>query len=443
MTKITYQDLELPNYLNTRMVFGNLDVSDLAKAAVLAPLNILLVGDTGTGKSQLATDIYHYYFGGNKTENGQGVFIRAHPEIDIYNEIFTNLSIERAQRELTDNLEAKIFFVDELNRAPSVAQNQFFGLGDGVMDYRGRSVRLGKDGYHILVGTANLGNGEFQGTFETDKAMYNRLHVALDFDYKDFKPTGKDQRELNRRKPNPNVKKQNPRDISDKILTASKEIERNSENLGLETLAVIDYLTFGLDNCQRNLEEGRGNGKGEIWPMKCQDCKFNPNDGSLCSLIRAPKRRTLNSLLRYANALQYLAELKNPEIIIDPIDLIFKSFELTGAYQFLLNPHKLRQDHCDQNPEMMAEIAKRLKEDFRKNEDFIMSSLEQAKKGNKTTTFFKHNGKLGDYNKFSEERKTKVQPIKPFHDNREIGLSYMLEVIDEDIERAKSVERAD
>lgn len=81
---LTYQELEFPNYVNTRNAFANLTVSDLAKAAVLAPLNVLFVGDTGTGKSQLATDIYNHYFGGNKSENGQGIFIRAHPEIDIY-----------------------------------------------------------------------------------------------------------------------------------------------------------------------------------------------------------------------------------------------------------------------------------------------------------------------------------------------------------------------
>src|SRR3989344_7603669 len=117
MTELTYQELELPNYINNRQVFANLTVSDAAKAAVLAPLNLLLVGNKGTGKSQLATDIYDNYFGGNKAENGQGVLVRAHPEIDIYNEIFSRLNVHEAQRERTDNIDAMIYFVDELNRA--------------------------------------------------------------------------------------------------------------------------------------------------------------------------------------------------------------------------------------------------------------------------------------------------------------------------------------
>src|SRR3989344_2105934 len=160
--KLKYEELELPNYQNSSEVFAGLTVSDLARAAFLAPLNLLIVGDTGTGKSQLASDIYRHWFGGNKANGGQGVFIRAHPETNIYEEIFTSLNIDRAQRELTDGLEALIFDVDEINRAPPVSQNQFFGLGDGKMDFNGREISLGRDDYNILIATANMGNGEFQ-----------------------------------------------------------------------------------------------------------------------------------------------------------------------------------------------------------------------------------------------------------------------------------------
>ena len=66
---------------------------------------------------------------------------------------------------------------------PPVGQNQFFGLGDGTMDYSGRAIKIGREDYHILVATANIGNGEFSGTFNTDKALYNRAHIAIDFDF--------------------------------------------------------------------------------------------------------------------------------------------------------------------------------------------------------------------------------------------------------------------
>jgi len=54
-----------------------------------------------------------------------------------------------------------------------------------------------------LLATANIGNGEFQGTFETDKALYNRLHVALDLDHSAFMPTREDKFYLDQRAADP------------------------------------------------------------------------------------------------------------------------------------------------------------------------------------------------------------------------------------------------
>ncbi len=422
--KLTYKELDFPFYRNTREVFANLTVSDLVKAAVLAPVNVLLVGDTGTGKTQLARDIFNYYFGGNKAEGGQGVHIRAHPEIDIHNEIFTELKIEKARRELTESIDALIFMVDEFNRAPPVAQNQFLALGDGIMDYKGRAIRLGKEGYLFLIATANLEDGEFLGTFRADKALYNRLHVTIDFDYSMFKPTIEDHLEIDETEANPNVKEANKRDISEKIIKASKEIGERTKNIELTAKAVINYLRFGLNNC---MKYGH---KEKSWPMDCQECEYNKeqNEHALCSLIKAPVRRTQNAMVRFAAAMAYIAKLKNPKIRIDTVDLIFKAFELTGAYQQLLNPFVLKNDYKDQNPKMMAEVIESLKDDFRKNEDYIIASLQAAEKGELVTVFFEHNGQLGNYQKLTKEAKREVQKIDVLNDDHEVGLSWVEEV---------------
>ena len=255
-----------------------------------------------------------------------------------------------------------------------------------------------------------------------------------------MKPTDEDNIRLNRQKPNPNVKRCAPRDISGKIVNASREIDENSKELGLEAMAVVDYLTFGPDNCQRNAKENRGSAKGKIWPINCQDCSFNPKSNALCSLVRAPTRRTINSVVKYASALEYLAKLKNPEVKIDPVDLMFKSFELAGAYQFLLNPHVLKQSNNDENPVMMAKVVEKLKDDFRQNQDYIFSCYEQAERGRKVTGFFKKGNIIGDCEELSEKAKAKITPIKPFTDSREIGLSYAGNVADEIIKdnRGKS-----
>jgi len=453
--KLTYEDLTLgekakeaflqgksteyiikhcPVYLNTNPVFGNLNVTDLVIAGVLGDLNILVIGNTGTGKTQLANDIYNYYFGKDKKINGQGIKIRAHPEIDIYNEIFTRLNIEKAQRELTENCDALIYFVDELNRCPPVAQNQFFGLGDGMMDFHGNSIRLGKEGYNLLLATANLGNGEYQGTFETDKALYNRFAIVIDFDYPQFKPTKEDRMLIDLlRAADPRVKEAPVRDISSKILQANKEIEEIARNPGLEALAVINFFKFGLENCLKY------NSKEKIWPLSCQDCNHNKGDKnqpseiadySICSLINAPTQRTINATLKYAAALQYLMKLKNPNEPVNTRDLLFKAFELTGAYQYLLNPGVLKQEFCDQNPKMMAAVVDKLKSDYSNVEEFIVAGLEAAEQGQKLEEFFEYDGRIGNYNELSEKAQKTVTKIEPFTDKGKLGFEWVKTLIE-------------
>ncbi len=440
---LEYEELILPNYMNSEKVYANLTVSDCAIAAVLAKLNLMLVGDSGTGKSQLAKDIFNYYFKGNFSEGGQGIMVRAHPEIDIYNEIFSELNKTEAKRVLKEDIKAMVYFVDELNRAPEVTQNQFLGLGDGMMDFQGRSFRLGREGYHLLIATANLGNSEFQGTFEADKAMYNRLHVTIDVDHQDYKPTRKDKLKLKQKIADPNVKEAPRRDISDKLIISSKEITELTRNPGTEALAVLYYLEFGLDHCQRY------NRKGKIWPMGCHDCAHNnAADGShaLCSLVKSPVERTLQAVLKYACALEYLAKIKNPHQPLNAVDTVFKSFELTGAYQQLLNPTVLKTEYFDHNPALMKETVEKLRKDFKKNEDFIFCALEKAKEGRKITEFFQYDNnndkKTGDWNKLNDKAKKNMKKIEPFTDEKkEIGMGWVKDVIDFEIEQMKEAQK--
>ncbi|MFA5887564.1 MAG: AAA family ATPase [Candidatus Nanoarchaeia archaeon] len=426
----------LPTYLNTRTVVANLNVTDMAIAAVLGGLNLLLVGDTGCGKTQLAKDIYNYYFGGNKKENGNGVFMRGRPDLDVYNEIFTELNIERATRVLTDSIESVIYLVDELNRCPPVGQNQFFGLGDGTMDYNGRAIKIGKEGYHILVATANIGNGEFSGTFNTDKALYNRAHIAIDFDFAMYKPTLEDNVLLDAMfTANPNVKDSRKRDLTDRIIQASREIADIAKDPGRDILAVKNYLQFGLDNCMA------AGCKEKKWPQSCQDCDKNKGKkkGSngkeedtygICSLVRAPVRRTINATIKYAASLYYLAKLKDPNVSIDGAELMFKAFEMTGAYQQILNPTILQMDYAGENPRMMSEVAGMLRRDFEENRFFINAKMEaELDKGKAITGFFRYKqngvGKIGLYDDLDAPARKKTIKIEPFTDDRAVGMKWV------------------
>lgn len=431
MSTLTYDDLKLPNYINNQPFFANLTVSDGIVATVPAGLSLLLAGDTGCGKTQAASDIYFHLFGGNIADGGQGILIRAHPEVDIYNEIFTQINVPAGRRELTDNIKALIYRVEELNRAPPVSQNQCFGIGDGDMDHKGKSISLGREGYHQLITTANLGNGEFGGTFKTDKAMYNRLHVAFDFDYPDYKPTDEDRFEMDERKANPNVKKTPPRDISELIIAAHKEIVQKTADKGTEATAVLHYLSFGLENCWEHKQ------KGKSWPRKCQGCQHNPTDDALCSLIREPVTRTLQSTVLYAAALEHIAKLKDPAVALDPVELMFKSFEMTGAYQFLLNPGVLKQKYEDDVSAMMHAVVEELKKDFRANEEYILTAMEQAREGQRMANFFEKEGQIGNYDSLNAKARKSLSKVSPFTDERMIGLGWVTKYLDYVLKRRK------
>lgn len=411
-----------PVYLNTKPVFAGLNVTDLSIAGILAGLNSLYVGDTGCGKSQLAQDFYNYYFNGNQLEQGHGVKIRGRSELDIYEEVYRDIDKKEMRWVPNDNIKGMMHYIDEINRCPEVTQNQFFGLGDGFLEHKGMKAPLGKDGYSVSVATANLGNGEFGGAFESDKALYNRFAITLDFDYEMFQPTQEDQIIIDYlRSANPKIKEAPKRDISGLIIEAEEEISKQARNPGLEAFAITNYIKLGLKNCQ---EYGI---KEKNWPLQCSDCPKNKDDGALCSLVRAPQPRTVNSLIKYATALDYLIKLKDPKENADPVDLVFKAFELTGAYQHLLNPAILKADYVDQSPKMIKEVVDRLKEDFRKNEDFILSTSEKAQNGDNFNDYFSHKKEFSSgYNQLKDEAKKNVKKISPEDlDKREIGLSWL------------------
>jgi len=425
-------------YLNTHNHFAGLNVTDLAVAGVLAGMNTLLVGNTGCGKSQLARDIHNYYFNGSKTEGGHGLTIEGHPELDIYRDVLTDVDREKVQRVLNGTHKSLFWDLEEINRIPAIAQNQWFAIGNGRLIQKGQSTPIGDKGYVSSIATANYGNGEFKGTFDMDKALENRFGLVLDLDYEQFQPTKEDRILIARlREAHPGIKEAPKRDLTDKIIQASREISGATLTPGLEATAVLDFLKFGLENCQGQ-DKQSPRPKGKDWPYSCQDCSRNTGGDTVCSLVTAPVQRTLQSIARYASALNYLAKLKTPQQEINPVDLMFKAFELTSAYQNILNPAKLKADFSDEPPRMMAEVAETLKQDFRANQDFILSSLDEARKGNQATGYFDSDGTIGaGYNKLNDKARAKVTPLEPFNDNRPIGLGWVKDAVDAEIKLAK------
>lgn len=437
-----------PQYLNTnnRAGIAGLNATDLAIAGVLAGVPVLLGGKYGSGKSQLASDFYYYYFGGSKLDGGEGVKIDVNPETNVLDptfNVYTKYAVkERSgvalpEVELSLNVNALFHWIDEINRTPTQKQNQFYPMLNGYVSHNGKNYDLGREKYRAVVATANLGNGLYQGTFDFDAALRNRFGIVIDFNYAMFEPTIEDRGLISLlTEADPGLKTAPKRDISRRILEANKQIKQDSTKLSLEELAVLWYLEEGLRTCMKN-----GSKEGENWFEYCRECEHNQDDSSksLCSLIGVPATRNINATRIYASSLAYLAKLKNPEAKIDGVDLMFKAFELTSAYQPFLNSDIL-QSYSGHFGRMMADISSRLKDDFRENEKYIIPYFEAAMQG-KEVFFVNPDSKLkksikktdkeykegvvivkGDNSKFGGISKL---IIEPFNEKRAIGLNWI------------------
>ena len=207
--KDTIEKLERGNYTNTRRIaLGGVDYSArdvLMKAPLISQLNVYFVGGTGRGKSQMGYDLAYYFGDSACLEKGR-------PDFEP-SELLKRINLSKLKPgadvsdseliELTENVKKSMFFVDELNRCPPIVQNYFFDFADGKFIHNGKIVNLGTEGYHILFATGNLGDGEYVGISDSDRALKDRMHLIVKLDHPDFKPNPLDMKDIFESKKNP------------------------------------------------------------------------------------------------------------------------------------------------------------------------------------------------------------------------------------------------
>ena len=268
---LTYAELSFPVFCNTReigTVSGtSLTVEDAIRAALSRRLNIFLIGNRGTGKTQAASDIYHNFFGGT------GLFAEGRPDFKL-DELYTKINLDKLRSagstdeiiELTDRVKERLFFIDEINRCPEITQNQFFSLANGYLLHKGKRYDLGNKDYSIAIATGNVGNGEFTGTFRMDSALLDRWHLILDLDY--WSKTPEDEERIAQKARDPRLKIALVRDISDKIVDVHNHMGQPSDTMEL----IARYLTHGLDYCEQYPQALNSKRVlSQRWPVICHE----------------------------------------------------------------------------------------------------------------------------------------------------------------------------
>lgn len=370
MTAITYQDLELPVYLNSHPVGAvggtSLTIVDAINAAQIMGRNVFLAGKKGVGKSQLLRDIYRTRYG------AKGVMQEGRPDLRV-DEIYKAVNLQKLLskqavntaelEELLGAVDWHFVGIDELNRAPEITQNQLLGMMNGEIIHKSTPYKLGK-GFHAGIGTGNLGNGGYVGTFKIDDALADRLHLFLNLDY--WKPTDADMAVIDSRTDlNPRVVDAPIRDISDKIICANKEII--AQGVPLELTLLARYLERALDYCHKFPEARHSKDNlGDNWPVICTQKNCARKD-TYCARIKAVGERTVKAVKGLAMGLQYVAKLKNPNSADDPIGAGLLAARLVLPYSGCIAHQYLLAEGVFANPNIAAEkIVSDIRDEFTK-----------------------------------------------------------------------------
>ena len=216
-----------------------------ALAGLLKGLNMVFLGKSGPGKSQLITDIKYGVF------NGDAVHLRGSADLRV-RPVYCSVNMElykagRVDEAITPRAAAfkLLHILEEYNRAPPVSGNEFLGVADRVLDIDGSQIPLG-DGYAVAIGAANIGNGEFTGIFQTDNALKERLVLALDFDGV-HKPDELDYFNIFEASSDPRVIRSAPRDNVKLLLELNRKITEFESSIDYFVRMMQVYLIKGLD----------------------------------------------------------------------------------------------------------------------------------------------------------------------------------------------------
>ncbi len=341
-SKETLEKLSRGRYVNDREIkLGGVPYKArevLISAPLITRLNTYFVGGTGRGKTQLGNDLISYFY-------DSSCYAMGRPDFEP-SELLKQINLaklkpgaeltDRELVELTENVRKNLFFIDELNRAPPIVQNYFFDFFDGKIVHNGKIANLGKEGFSIGFATGNLGDGEYIGVSDSDRALKDRMHMIMKVDHPDYKPTPLNMLDVFRGKKNPRTDMPTDGGILTKdIIELGNEFMERKTNPLFPFLGI--YLSEGLDY----LEQVKGHSKiacDKMWP-NINGIRQDSDESKI--FVLSP--RSVFSTISLTGALEMIAEARG--VIPKQPQLFLDSLRFTVPYSGILAPSYVDVTH--------------------------------------------------------------------------------------------------
>lgn len=342
--KETLKKLEEGTYRNTNeIVLGDIKYSAkdiLVKVPLVSNLNMYYVGGTGEGKTQLAHDLTSkfgdnsvYTMGRNNFEPSQ---LMRQVNWDLLKAFQSGDKIKEGDLEkITENVNKIMFYTDEFNRCKPIIQNYFFDFFDGKYVHTdGKIYKLGKNGYSIGFASGNLGDGEYVGVSDSDRAMKDRMHMIVSLDSPQFNTTAFDDYMIfSKGKKDPRASLPvKSKGITNEIISLNKEFGERDLNWLYPLIGV--YLSKGLDFLQ-NTKKNSKRAISQIWRHgNAEGVDYDTSEGRIFPLS---KRAVLGAQV-LASSLEFIAEAEGKKVE-NPLKLFLDSLKLTIPYSGVLHPN--------------------------------------------------------------------------------------------------------
>lgn len=428
--------MEQGTYRNTNeIVLGGVPFTArdvLVKAPIISRLNAYYVGGTGEGKTQLANDLCGYFSDSSCYAMGRADFepseIMKSMNWDLLRKLQAGEKVPEGELEkLSENVNKCFFYVDELNRCPPIVQNYFFDFFDGKLVHQGKIRNLGKEGYSVGFASGNLGDGEYVGTSQSDRALKDRMHLILGIDHPLFSTTSFDDLMIfsgSKKDPRASLP-ETQEGMTSEIIQANKEFQARPLNPLLPVLGV--YLTKGLDYLENPKSHSKKAIKDSWYHSNIEGVREDSDE----SLIFPMSKRAVLSAQALASAFQFIAEA-NGQKVANPAELFLDGLKLIVPYSGILHPTYVEQKHSGDVYSAFDEAMTFSREEILKKQGKLEEAVLLAETGAKNPKLLKAiSGSEGrwtcvkdaisqyaDYRKAnpSEEGKALREIIKEAHD---------------------------